>query len=146
MNSASSNLGSLSTHVFETRTATGSKLFSLLTCPQTTTFTMLNIFSPLEISSINIWEKMRSWHEKCSLLVAVRVSKTRVLKLPTIRFHPRAHWLIRIVNKSTSRESYTVLSEGLFMKVLLNWLQFSVVSFRNVLKLALLLDSAKVLT
>ena len=87
MNSASSNLGSLSTHVFETRTATGSKLFSLLTCPQTTTFTMLNIFSPLEISSINIWEKMRSWHEKCSLLVAVRVSKTLVLKLPI----PRAY-------------------------------------------------------
>ena len=69
------------THVFETRTATGSKLFSLLTYPQTTTFTMLNIFSPLEISSTKIWEKMRSWHEKCSLQVAVRVSKTLVLKL-----------------------------------------------------------------
>ena len=75
-------LGSLSTHVFETQTATGSKLFSLLTCPQSTTVTMLNIFSPLEISSIKIWEKMRSWHEKCSLQVAVRVSKMLVLKLP----------------------------------------------------------------
>ena len=39
-------------HVFETRTATGSELFSLLTCPYTTTFTLLSIFSPLELSSI----------------------------------------------------------------------------------------------
>ena len=40
-------LGSLSTCVFETRTATGSEPFSLLICPQTTTFTLLSIFSPL---------------------------------------------------------------------------------------------------
>ena len=45
-------LGSLSTRVFETRTTTGSELFSLLTCPHTTTFTLLSIFSPLEISKI----------------------------------------------------------------------------------------------
>ena len=31
-------IGSLSTRVFETRTATGSELFSLLTCRHTTTF------------------------------------------------------------------------------------------------------------
>ena len=37
-------LGSLSTRVFETRTATGSELFPLLTCPYTTTFTLLGIF------------------------------------------------------------------------------------------------------
>ena len=76
---------SLSTRIFETRTATGSELFSLLTCPRTTTFTSLNIFSPLEISSIKIWETrqtIRSWHAKCSLLVAVRVSNTLMLKLP----------------------------------------------------------------
>ena len=53
-------LGSLSTHVFETRTATESELFSLLTCPHTTTFTLLSIFSPLEMSSIQIWEIIRS--------------------------------------------------------------------------------------
>ena len=47
-------LGSLSTRVFETRTATGSELFSLLTCPHTTTFTLLSIFSPLETSNIQI--------------------------------------------------------------------------------------------
>ena len=45
-------LGSLSTHVFETRMATGSELFSLLTYPHTTAFTLLSIFSLLEMSSI----------------------------------------------------------------------------------------------
>ena len=45
-------LGSLSTRDFETRTATGSELFSLLTCPHTTTFPFLSIFSPLEMSSL----------------------------------------------------------------------------------------------
>ena len=44
-------IGSLSTRVFEKRTATGSELFSFLTCPHTTTFTLLSIFSPLETSS-----------------------------------------------------------------------------------------------
>ena len=75
-------LGSLSTRVFETRTATGSELFSLLTCPHTTTFTFLSIFSLLEMSSIKIWETIPSLHAKCSLPVAVRVSETRALKLP----------------------------------------------------------------
>ena len=73
---------SLSTRVSETLTATGSELFSLLTCPPTTTFTLLSIFFPLEMSSIKVWETMRSLLAKCSLPVAVRVSKTRVLKLP----------------------------------------------------------------
>ena len=77
-------LGSLSTRVFETRTATGSELFSLLTFPHITTFTLLCIFSPLEMNSIKIWETIRSKNANCSLPVAVRVSKTRVLKLPII--------------------------------------------------------------
>ena len=35
------------------------------------------------MSSIKIWETIHSWHAKCSLAVAVRVSKKRVLyKLP----------------------------------------------------------------
>ena len=72
---------SLSTCVFETRMATGSELFPLLTCLQTTTFTLLSIFSPLEVIHIKIWETPLSWHTKCSLPVAVHVSKTRVLKL-----------------------------------------------------------------
>ena len=77
-------LGSLSTRVFETRTATGSELFSLLTFLHTTTFTLLSIFSPLEMNSIKIWETIRSKNANCSLPVAVRVSKTRVLKLPKL--------------------------------------------------------------
>ena len=48
-------IGSLSTRVFETQTAIGSELFSLLTCSHTTTFTLLSIFSPLETSNIQIW-------------------------------------------------------------------------------------------
>ena len=77
-------LGSLSTRVFETRTATGSELISLLTCSHTTTFTLLSIFSPLRISSRKIWRTLRSKHAKCSLPVAVRVLKTCVLKLPIV--------------------------------------------------------------
>ena len=77
-------IGSLSTNVFETRTATGSELISLLSRPHTTTFALLSIFSPLEMSSIKIWETIRSYYVKCSLPIAVRVSKSRVLKLPNI--------------------------------------------------------------
>ena len=68
--------------VFETRTATGSELFSLLTCFHTTTLTLLSIFSPLEMIGIKNWETQLSWHAKCSLPVAVRVSKMCMLKLP----------------------------------------------------------------
>ena len=39
-------LRSLSICFFETGTATGSELFSVLTWPHTTTFTLLSIFSP----------------------------------------------------------------------------------------------------
>ena len=68
--------------IFETRTATGSELFSFLTCPHKTTFTFLSIFSLLEMSSIKIWETIASLHTKCSLPVAVRVSETRAFNLP----------------------------------------------------------------
>ena len=75
-------IGSLNTRVFETRTATGRELFSLLTCLHTTIFTLLSIFSPLEMVNIKVWETPLSWHAKCFLSVAVRASKTRVLKRP----------------------------------------------------------------
>ena len=68
--------------VFETLTATGSELLSLLTCLHKTTFTLLSIFSPLEIIGIKTGMTPLSWNAKCSLPVAVRVSKTHVLKLP----------------------------------------------------------------
>ena len=82
-----SRLRSLSTRDFETRTATGSYLFSLLTCPLTTTFTLLSIFSPLEMSRIKIWVTIGFKHAKCSLPVAVRVARTRVLNA-LISGHP----------------------------------------------------------
>ena len=73
-------IGSLSMRIFETWTATGSGLYSLLTCPYTTTFTLPSIFSPLEMISTKMWETPLSWNAKCSLLVAVRVSKMHVPK------------------------------------------------------------------
>ena len=75
--------------VFEMQTATGSELFPLLTCPHTTTFTLLCIFPPLEMSSIKNWETIQSWHTKCSLPVlhcTIRISKTCTLKLPIFFF------------------------------------------------------------
>ena len=68
--------------LLETRTATGTELFSLLTCLNTTTSTLLSIFSPLEMISMKICETPLPCHAKCSLPVAVRVSKMRMLKLP----------------------------------------------------------------
>ena len=84
-----SQLGSLSTSDFETQTATASELFALSTCPHTTTFTLVSIFCPLEMSSIKIWEPIRSQHAKHSLPVADRVSKTCVLKLPNMYSSPQ---------------------------------------------------------
>ena len=77
-------LGSLSTRVLETRTATRNEPFSLSLCLDAITFILLSIFPPLEMISIKILETTLSWHAKCCLPVAVRVSKTPVLKLPNI--------------------------------------------------------------
>ena len=60
----------------ETRTASGSELVTRL---HTITFTLLSTFSTLGMISAKIWETPMSWHGKCSLPVAVRVSKRRVL-------------------------------------------------------------------
>ena len=76
-------IGSLSTRIFETRAATGSEPFSLLTCLHSTTSILLSIFSPLEMISIKIWEIPLSWHLKFPLPVG-RILKTRLLKLPNI--------------------------------------------------------------
>ena len=54
------NIQCLSMRVFEMRTVTGSELFSLSTCPHTTTFTMLSTFSPLQTSTIKILQTMLS--------------------------------------------------------------------------------------
>ena len=60
-------VGSLSTRVFDTRTATGSELFSLLTCLHTTTFISLSVFSLLETLILKIWKRLLSWRAKYSL-------------------------------------------------------------------------------
>ena len=71
--------------VFETWTATGSELFSLLTCHHTTTFTLLSIYSPLEM----IVSKSGRQYDPSPPNVLFRLpsasqfSKTRVLKLPS---------------------------------------------------------------
>ena len=71
------SLGRLSTRDFETRTASGSELFSVITRLHTITFIMLSTFSRLGMTSIKMWETPLSWHTECFLPVAVRVSKTR---------------------------------------------------------------------
>ena len=86
--------GSWSTGVFQARTATGSELFSLLTCPHTTALILLIIFSPLEISSIKIGKAIRSW--KCSLAVDGLASQKRACFW--------ASW--RQLDAILSRESY----------------------------------------
>ena len=105
------NLGILSTGVFETRTAIGSELFSLLTCLSTTTCTLLSIVSPLEMISIKIRETPPSWHEKCSLpAAAVRVSKTRVLKFPKRDVtRSRILWVVCLCNNKGYFLSSTIL-------------------------------------
>ena len=72
-------LGSLSMHVFETRTATGSERFSLLTCLHTTAFALPSIFSPLGMLGIKIWKIPLSWHAKCPLPVVVASQKRACL-------------------------------------------------------------------
>ena len=53
--------------------ASRSGLFSRLICLHTTTFIVS--FSPLETISLKIWETLLSWHAKCTLPVAIHVSK-----------------------------------------------------------------------
>ena len=45
---------------------------------------MLSTFSRLGMISVKMWETPLFWHTECSFTVAVRVSKTRVLKVPDV--------------------------------------------------------------
>ena len=102
------SLESLSTTVFEARTATGGELFSLLTCPHNNSFALPSIFSPLGINdNTDINKTIRSWHEKWSLPVAVRVSKMRVLKLLLI-LHSLKPRIISIRRNAKLFLSYTI--------------------------------------
>ena len=64
---------------FETRTASGSELFSLIARLHTITFTMLSTISRFWMISLKMRETPLSWHMECSLPVAIRVSKKSVL-------------------------------------------------------------------
>ena len=55
---------------------TGSGQFYYFTCLHTTTFLLLGIFSLVETISSKIWQRLITWHAKCSLPVCVHGSKT----------------------------------------------------------------------
>ena len=75
---------SLSTRVFETRTATGRKHFSCQDSGSSHIFTLIISNGEKILRNINVvvWRQVK--RENSSLPVAVRVSKTCVLKLPNI--------------------------------------------------------------
>ena len=47
-------LGSLSSNVFEQRTATGSEIFPFLICPDATKFVLLSVFTLVETICLNV--------------------------------------------------------------------------------------------
>ena len=61
------------------------KLFSYLTCPHTTTYVLLSIFSLVETISLKIWERPLSWHAKSLPSVPVRGSKASLALALLIR-------------------------------------------------------------
>ena len=79
-----STLGSLSTRVFETRTATGREQFAFLDRIVSQIFILFISNGEKVLNKVNVvvWGQVKS--ENSSLPVAVRVSKTRVLKLPIV--------------------------------------------------------------
>ena len=77
-----STLGSLSKGVFERRTATGNETFSLFTRLGATTFVKLCVFTLIETIYLKIRAHPLRKNEKRPLPVAVRGSKTPLLKLP----------------------------------------------------------------
>ena len=75
-------IGSLSKDVFERRTATGNETFSLFTRLGATTFVELCVFILIETIYLKIRAHPLRKNEKRPLPVAVRGSKTPLLKLP----------------------------------------------------------------
>ena len=76
-------LGSLSKGVFERRTATGNETFSLFTRLGATIFVILSVFTLIEKIYLKIRAHPLLKNEKRLLPVAVRRSKTPLLKLPS---------------------------------------------------------------
>ena len=87
--------GSLSTHVFETRTATGREHFACKESIFSQIFILLVSNGEKILSNVNVVVCGQVKSENSSLPVTVRVSKTRVLKL------------IKYLIDSSNRESGT---------------------------------------
>ena len=79
-------IGSLSTRVFETRTATGREHFACQESIVSQIFVLLISNGEKILSNVNVVVCSQVNNENCSLPVAVRVSKLRVLKLPDREF------------------------------------------------------------
>ena len=77
-------IGSLSKDVFERRTSTGSEVFSLFICLDTTKFVLLSFFSPITTIYPRVSTKPQPNAAKSPLPVDVRRSKTLLLKLLNI--------------------------------------------------------------
>ena len=75
-------LGSLSKGVFERRTATGNETVSLFTRLGATTFVILSVVTRIETIYLEMRAHPLPKNEKRPLPVAVRRSKTPLLKLP----------------------------------------------------------------
>ena len=121
-------------HVFETWTETRSELFSLLT--HIHIYIAKYLFSNTD-DGIRIWETPLSWHANCSLPFASRVSKTRVLKLPstsiplgnkdqymytcTFKNHSDNHSLTQAIRVVTTLFNYMyMLQVILFLRLICN--------------------------
>ena len=82
---ASESIGSLSTRVFETRTATGREHFTCQDSGVSQIFVLIIPDGEKILSNENVVVCKQVKRANSSLPVAVRVSKTCVLKLPYLR-------------------------------------------------------------
>ena len=83
--------GSLSKGVFERHTVTGNKTFSLFTHLGATPFVILSVVTRIETIYLNIRAYPLPKNERHPLPVAVRRSKTPLLKLPKVCARPVDH-------------------------------------------------------
>ena len=79
-------LGSLSTRVFEKRTATGREHLACQGRVVSQIFILIISNGKKIVSNVNVVVRRQVKRENSSLPVAVRVSKTRVLKLPSLLY------------------------------------------------------------
>ena len=98
----SSSIGSLSMRVFKTRTPTGREHFKCQDNGVSHIFILIISNGEKILSNINVVEWRQVKRENGSLPVAVRVSKTRVLKLPFKKWHWSGRRLIKGRNENVS--------------------------------------------